>query len=45
MLSLSTERVAVLYEGIFSGIVAPNAPREEIGLLMGGKKQEVVSVT
>jgi simple sugar transport system ATP-binding protein len=40
VLSLSTERIAVLYEGTFSGIVAPDTPREEIGLLMGGKKQE-----
>ena len=45
VLSLSTERVAVLYEGAFSGIVAPDVPREEIGLLMGGKKQEVAHTT
>jgi simple sugar transport system ATP-binding protein len=36
VLSLS-DRVAVLYEGRFSGIVPPNTPREEIGLLMGGQ--------
>lgn len=36
VLSLS-DRVAVLYEGRFQGIVAPSTPREEIGLLMGGK--------
>jgi simple sugar transport system ATP-binding protein len=40
VLSLSTGSVAVLYEGTFSGVVAPDAPRDEIGLLMGGKKQE-----
>lgn len=40
VLTLSTERVAVLYEGTFSGIVTPDTPREEIGLLMGGKQQE-----
>ena len=45
VLSLSTKRVAVLYEGAFSGIVAPDVPREEIGLLMGGKKQEVAPTT
>jgi ABC-type uncharacterized transport system ATPase subunit len=43
ILSLSTERVAVLYEGSFSGIVTPNTPRDEIGLLMGGKKQKEAS--
>jgi simple sugar transport system ATP-binding protein len=31
------DRVAVLYEGRFSGIVPPETPREEIGLLMGGQ--------
>ncbi|HEX5324929.1 MAG TPA: ABC transporter ATP-binding protein [Capsulimonadaceae bacterium] len=36
ILSLST-RVAVLYKGRVMGIVPPSAPREEIGLLMGGK--------
>jgi simple sugar transport system ATP-binding protein len=36
VLTLATRRVAVLYEGTFSGVVAPDASREEIGLLMGG---------
>jgi simple sugar transport system ATP-binding protein len=36
ILSLST-RVAVLYNGRVEGIVQPDAPREQIGLLMGGK--------
>ena len=35
-----SDRVAVLYEGAFSGIVAPDTPREEIGLLMGGQKRQ-----
>jgi general nucleoside transport system ATP-binding protein len=39
VLSLS-DRVAVLYEGAFSGIVSPDTPREEIGLLMGGQKRQ-----
>lgn len=38
VLSLS-DRIAVLYEGKFSGIVSPTAPREEIGLLMGGESR------
>ncbi|MBC8101522.1 MAG: ABC transporter ATP-binding protein [Cytophagales bacterium] len=41
VLSLATHRVAVLYEGAFSGIVSPDSPRDEIGLLMGGKTREV----
>jgi len=36
VLSLS-DRVAVLFDGRFTGIVPPNTPREEIGLLMGGR--------
>ena len=36
VLALATYRVAVLYEGRFSGIVPPAAPRETFGLLMGG---------
>lgn len=36
VLTLATRQVAVMYEGTFSGVVAPNAPREEFGLLMGG---------
>ncbi len=35
VLALS-DRVAVMYEGAFSGVIAPTAPREQIGLLMGG---------
>jgi simple sugar transport system ATP-binding protein len=41
VLSLS-DRVAVLYQGQFSGIVSPTTPREKIGLLMGGQKAEAV---
>jgi simple sugar transport system ATP-binding protein len=37
VLSLATERVAVLYEGAFSGVAPPDAARETLGLLMGGK--------
>ena len=40
VIALSTSRIAVLYEGEFSGIVAPDAPRAEIGLLMGGRTSE-----
>ncbi|MBC8135506.1 MAG: ATP-binding cassette domain-containing protein, partial [Fibrella sp.] len=40
VLTLATRSVAVLYEGRFTGIVAPTIPREEIGLLMGGKSRE-----
>ena len=36
VLNLS-DRVAVLYEGRFSGIIRPDTSREQIGLLMGGK--------
>ncbi len=36
VLSLS-DRVAVLFAGAFTGIVPPTTPREEIGLLMGGR--------
>jgi simple sugar transport system ATP-binding protein len=39
VLSLS-DRVAVLFDGRFTGIVSPNTPREEIGLLMGGRTRE-----
>jgi simple sugar transport system ATP-binding protein len=39
VLALS-DRVAVLYEGRFSGIVPPDTPREEIGLLMGGQAHQ-----
>jgi simple sugar transport system ATP-binding protein len=38
-LALASERVAVLYEGAFSGVVAPSAPRAQIGLLMGGRAE------
>jgi ABC-type uncharacterized transport system ATPase subunit len=31
------DRVGVLYEGRFSGVVGPDTPREELGLLMGGR--------
>jgi simple sugar transport system ATP-binding protein len=31
-----SDRVGVLYNGTFTGIVPPEIPREEIGLLMGG---------
>ena len=37
VLTLS-DRVAVIYEGRISGIVAPDAPREQFGLLMGGQQ-------
>ncbi len=40
VLTLATRTVAVLYEGRFTGTVAPDAPREQIGLLMGGKSHE-----
>ena len=36
VMALATRSVAVLYEGAFAGIIGPDAPREEIGLLMGG---------
>lgn len=39
ILSLAT-RVAVLYAGRIMGILPPDAPREKIGLLMGGKSAE-----
>ena len=38
VLTLS-DRVAVLFAGRFSGIVSPDTPREEIGLLMGGQSR------
>jgi len=31
------DRVGVLYEGQFTGVVPPDTPREELGLLMGGR--------
>ena len=37
VLALSSGRVAVLFEGRLSGIVARDTPRETLGLLMGGK--------
>lgn len=37
VIALST-RVAVLYEGRIVGVVAPNTPREALGLMMGGKE-------
>jgi simple sugar transport system ATP-binding protein len=39
VLSLADRRVAVLYEGAFSANVAPDTPREQIGLLMGGRAE------
>jgi len=36
VLSLS-DRVGVLYEGRLMGVVSPETPRDEIGLMMGGK--------
>ncbi|GAB4451729.1 MAG: ABC transporter ATP-binding protein [Armatimonadaceae bacterium] len=38
ILTLS-DRIAVLFEGRFTGIVPPDIPREELGLLMGGRSQ------
>ena len=38
ILALST-RIAVLYAGRIAGVVLPTAPREQIGLLMGGKER------
>ena len=35
VLSLA-DRVAVLFDGAFTGVVPPTTPREQIGLLMGG---------
>ncbi len=33
-----SDRVAVLYEGELMGIVPPSTPREQLGLMMGGKR-------
>ena len=41
VLALS-DRVAVLYEGQFTGIVPPTTARETLGLLMGGKTGDTV---
>lgn len=38
VLALS-DRVGVLFEGRLQGIVSPRAPREEIGQMMGGKRE------
>lgn len=35
------DRVGVLYEGKLMGIVSPDTPREQLGLLMGGKRDEI----
>jgi ABC-type uncharacterized transport system ATPase subunit len=35
-----SNRIAVLYEGRIAAIVPPTTPREQIGLLMGGKSVE-----
>jgi simple sugar transport system ATP-binding protein len=32
-----SDRVGVLYEGRLMGILPPDAPRGEVGLLMGGR--------
>ena len=37
VLTLTTRRVAVLSGGRFAGVVSPDTPREQIGLLMGGR--------
>lgn len=34
-----SDRIAVLYEGQIVGIVAPDTPREILGLMMGGKQE------
>ena len=39
VLTLATNRVAVLFEGRFAGIVSPDAPRDVLGRLMGGNKE------
>lgn len=31
------DRIGVLYEGRFTGVVPPTTPREDLGLLMGGR--------
>ena len=36
--ALATRRVAVLFGGKIAGTVAPDAPRETFGLLMGGRR-------
>lgn len=33
-----SDRVAVLYEGRIMGVVPPTTPREQLGLMMGGKQ-------
>ncbi|MBC7806021.1 MAG: ABC transporter ATP-binding protein [Akkermansiaceae bacterium] len=40
VLTLTTHSVGVLYEGRFTGVVAPTTPRDRIGLLMGGSSRE-----
>ena len=34
--SLASQKIAVLFEGRFSGVVAPDAPADVLGRLMGG---------
>ena len=38
-----SDRVGVLYEGRLMAIVAPTTPREQLGLLMGGKQPGVAA--
>ncbi|MGH3357272.1 MAG: ABC transporter ATP-binding protein [Nocardioidaceae bacterium] len=38
-----SDRVAVMYDGRIAGIVAPDTPREELGLLMAGATPEEAS--
>ena len=40
-----SDRIAIIYEGRLSGILAPDAPDVAYGLLMAGKSLEEVGVS
>lgn len=39
-----SDRIAIIYEGRLSGILPPDAPDVEYGLLMAGKSLEEVEI-